>query len=289
MTEYDYSPEAYERFIATQNRVAHWIDHTEQHRREYEPAVPDTPSPDFTWHSTPRLPYSKPLMRHPQNQKYHRHPPLEDDDDDEEDEYLYVPGAPGPMPHPNAAHPYTAFQPFPVPAPITKWHSDPTHRSHRSQRPSRHSSHVNYPHRSSKHFLSSTSSPGYSHPYVYPGPSPLVAATIAPPYAILPKVRSGKELSDMSSSPPTSITGSTSSYPPSPPPPRFSQLGQRGPLIVSPTQANYRPHSSTYSPSSILYANKLPGGTLLNPQILHQKIYTKPSRGHNHNHRHSLG
>ena len=36
MTEYDYSPEAYERYNATQNRIANWVDKTEQHRAEFQ-------------------------------------------------------------------------------------------------------------------------------------------------------------------------------------------------------------------------------------------------------------
>jgi len=46
MTEYDYSPEAYERYRATQNRIANWVDNTEQHRGEFQSgnaALPDLP------------------------------------------------------------------------------------------------------------------------------------------------------------------------------------------------------------------------------------------------------
>lgn len=41
MTEYDYSPEAYERYLATQARIARWVDNTEQHAHEFRaPGVP---------------------------------------------------------------------------------------------------------------------------------------------------------------------------------------------------------------------------------------------------------
>ncbi|KAF9009416.1 hypothetical protein BDQ17DRAFT_1322987 [Cyathus striatus] len=42
MTEYDYSPEAYERYLATQNRIARWVDNTLQHnpRNPFTPATP---------------------------------------------------------------------------------------------------------------------------------------------------------------------------------------------------------------------------------------------------------
>ncbi|KAF9450703.1 hypothetical protein P691DRAFT_440391 [Macrolepiota fuliginosa MF-IS2] len=32
MTEYNYSPDAYERYLATQQRIARWVDNTNQHR-----------------------------------------------------------------------------------------------------------------------------------------------------------------------------------------------------------------------------------------------------------------
>lgn len=35
MTEYDYSPEAYDRYMRTQQRIAQWVDNTEAHRPEF--------------------------------------------------------------------------------------------------------------------------------------------------------------------------------------------------------------------------------------------------------------
>ncbi|KAJ7600034.1 hypothetical protein C8J56DRAFT_1037649 [Mycena floridula] len=43
MTEYDYSPEAMERFMANQQRIAKWVDNTEAHSHEF--IAPDVPSP----------------------------------------------------------------------------------------------------------------------------------------------------------------------------------------------------------------------------------------------------
>jgi len=40
MTEYDYSPEAYERYLSTQQRISRWVDHTQQQ----PPANPFVPS-----------------------------------------------------------------------------------------------------------------------------------------------------------------------------------------------------------------------------------------------------
>jgi hypothetical protein len=60
MTEYDYSPEAYERYLATQNRIARWVDGTLT-------AIPRNPF-------TPATPAGQPLV-------FQREP--DDHDDDE--------------------------------------------------------------------------------------------------------------------------------------------------------------------------------------------------------------
>jgi hypothetical protein len=44
MTEYDYSPEGYQRYMETQNRIARWIDNTEAHHRAFR--VPFGPRSD---------------------------------------------------------------------------------------------------------------------------------------------------------------------------------------------------------------------------------------------------
>ncbi|KAG6816465.1 hypothetical protein H0H87_005825 [Tephrocybe sp. NHM501043] len=36
MTEYDYSPEALERFLSTQDRIARWVVQTEEHRPQFD-------------------------------------------------------------------------------------------------------------------------------------------------------------------------------------------------------------------------------------------------------------
>ncbi|KZP27069.1 hypothetical protein FIBSPDRAFT_319081 [Athelia psychrophila] len=35
MTEYDYSPAAYDKYMRTQNRVSNWVSHTKAHERQY--------------------------------------------------------------------------------------------------------------------------------------------------------------------------------------------------------------------------------------------------------------
>lgn len=46
MTEYDYSPEAYEKYLATQHRIASWVDRTlqEEPRNPFTPATPASPN-----------------------------------------------------------------------------------------------------------------------------------------------------------------------------------------------------------------------------------------------------
>lgn len=58
MTEYDYSPDAYERYLATQQRIARWVDNTSRYRpsnpfvhsptvdsqAEHDSPLPDSPS-----------------------------------------------------------------------------------------------------------------------------------------------------------------------------------------------------------------------------------------------------
>lgn len=45
MTEYDYSPEAYERYLSTQRRIANWVDRTEDCRPQFANAL--APPPDY--------------------------------------------------------------------------------------------------------------------------------------------------------------------------------------------------------------------------------------------------
>lgn len=66
MTEYDYSPEAMERHLATQQRIARWVDNTLEH----SPANPFIPLPGEHAATQPQTPQSQ-----PQPQPYpHPHP-----------------------------------------------------------------------------------------------------------------------------------------------------------------------------------------------------------------------
>ncbi|KAJ7261056.1 hypothetical protein C8J57DRAFT_1336951 [Mycena rebaudengoi] len=68
MTEYDYSEEGYRRFQQTQNRIANWVDKTEQHAPQFKsPFVPrsdvdnafyNQPQPQHSSRRTPQRTYS---------------------------------------------------------------------------------------------------------------------------------------------------------------------------------------------------------------------------------------
>ncbi|KAF8971363.1 hypothetical protein BDZ97DRAFT_1236515 [Flammula alnicola] len=115
MTEYDYSPEAYERHLATQNRIANWVDTTEQHRPQFEHAVGPSAAmrprqPSYDSYSKPkRSPPTSPLRQQYANGGHHwqqqqprqlfvHAPPPPDSESSEE----YGDG-PGPMPLPLAS------------------------------------------------------------------------------------------------------------------------------------------------------------------------------------------
>ena len=77
MTEYDFSPQAYERYLATQNRIANWVDKTEQHRGEFQSA--EEAPPDLTRSGPGPASHSKSKRssssRHPQSKQLVIHPP----------------------------------------------------------------------------------------------------------------------------------------------------------------------------------------------------------------------
>lgn len=152
MTEYDYSPEAYERYLATQTRIANWVDKTEQHRPQFQPAVPSGSPPDpsmrprhpsYDSHSKPKLPYQQ---QQPRQLFIHPPSPESESSDDYGD-------GPGPMPLPNSGmmfplqqqafyhstqpmgHPMISPPPMIMPQPQT--YMMPPHRSSRPHHRSR--------------------------------------------------------------------------------------------------------------------------------------------------------
>ncbi|PPQ62850.1 hypothetical protein CVT24_000544 [Panaeolus cyanescens] len=126
MTEYDFSPEAYERYIATQNRIANWVQKTERHRSEFQHAVPtgQTQQPQQQQqHHSHHQPHSS---SHHQRTPLYITPPAHDDnlsDYSDDDSYDRHHGGPGPMPLRSAPPvlyqhqqqlPHNIYQPHPV-------------------------------------------------------------------------------------------------------------------------------------------------------------------------------
>lgn len=125
MTEYDFSPEAYERYIQTQNRVANWIQHTEEHRQVFEAAAPGAPGvPPVPRRQSPPLPERyrsshRPSPVYPKPAIYHRAPPSSSSS---EDSYVHVAPPqirrPRPPPPPIYAPPPAPFPIQPRPSPV---------------------------------------------------------------------------------------------------------------------------------------------------------------------------
>lgn len=57
MTEYDFSPEAYDRYMHTQQRIASWVDQTEEHRPQFGSATTQS-----SQHYTPPMLNPGPLL-----------------------------------------------------------------------------------------------------------------------------------------------------------------------------------------------------------------------------------
>ena len=176
MTEYDYSPEAYERYLATQTRIANWVDTTESHRREFEPAlnaVPPTaptvkrPAPRPA--PLPMQPYGAPPMG-----PYAVAPPPPRRSPSA-DTYEYGPG-PGPMPLPGGYAPHPAYAPM-LPPGAHQAYLLPAHRSHSHSHSHSHGHHSHghgHPrrHHSQGYYTTAAPpvSPTYAAPYGYPAP-----------------------------------------------------------------------------------------------------------------------
>lgn len=99
MTEYDYSPEAYERYLNTQRRIATWVDKTENCRPQFANALAP-PSDYMPQHddTDPRRPGRR-LQRRRSHHFRSRSPSVDSCSSDEyEYEYSDGPHHPGPMP-----------------------------------------------------------------------------------------------------------------------------------------------------------------------------------------------
>ncbi|GLB36889.1 hypothetical protein LshimejAT787_0311760 [Lyophyllum shimeji] len=81
MTEYDFSPGAYARYLATQRRIADWVDHTEGHRPAFgnaftmQPSMKDVPSvPPSSASHTLLPPPSSQTLRTSRSQNFYPQP-----------------------------------------------------------------------------------------------------------------------------------------------------------------------------------------------------------------------
>ena len=180
MTEYDYSPQAYERYLATQTRIANWVDKTEQHRGEFQSAnsgLPDLtrsgPSsasyPKPKQSSSPRRQLSGPSQP---NQLIIYPPPQESSSSSSSSGYYEGPWpaqiqqpTPGMVLPPMQQHPLSSPPPMMMAPPfVTSPHRVPHHHRHRS-----HDRRRSHSHHSPKYYslASPPLSPGYQ--YTYPG------------------------------------------------------------------------------------------------------------------------
>ncbi|KDR84929.1 hypothetical protein GALMADRAFT_300678 [Galerina marginata CBS 339.88] len=186
MTEYDYSPEGYERFLATQNRIANWVDQTEQSRPQFEhpfqpgsaagPSMrPGNLSYDSHRKLSKRSPPASPTHPYPPQMQQPRqlfpHPPAPGSESS--DDYGDGPG-PMPLQSPGMVFPpqQPAFhpmgQPMLTPPPMMMpptYMTAPHHKSHRHR-----SSHPHSRSRSQQpsvyySMVSPPVSPGYQYAY----------------------------------------------------------------------------------------------------------------------------
>ncbi|KAF8632595.1 hypothetical protein AX15_001801 [Amanita polypyramis BW_CC] len=102
MTEYDYSPEAFERHIATQRRISRWVDNTERHRFEFHTGQEVTPP-------VPPAVYGDDYSANPRRRAASRDPP----------------GRPAHRRHSSSTYPAYGHAPLYASPPITPQHSYP--------------------------------------------------------------------------------------------------------------------------------------------------------------------
>lgn len=112
MTEYDYSPEAYQRYLATQQRISKWVDTAEKSRTQF--ANPFNP-PDTHRPGSP--PASKRSSRRSSRERRHhrRRRSLSYSSESEDERYRGGSRGPGPTPLRSAPGPSGAFPPNQIP------------------------------------------------------------------------------------------------------------------------------------------------------------------------------
>jgi hypothetical protein len=174
MTEYDFSPEAYQRHVANMQRISRWVDQTEHNRSRFaDAAALTTPHPMENPHrreSPQRRPPPLHLPPPGQSYPYPIPPPSIYSSSSEDFVYSGGPRSPGPMP-------MSMYQQPPVPAhgPMMSPHTPRTLSSPNSSLRS--------------HMFS------HGHGYLMPTPPPFNPySAMAPGYVIVPqgKARKGR-------------------------------------------------------------------------------------------------
>ncbi|KAF9015106.1 hypothetical protein BDQ17DRAFT_1320080 [Cyathus striatus] len=198
MTEYDYSPEAYERYMATQHRIANWVDQTEHYRPQFEPAAPGAPPGSVT---LPQHQHQQSSPRH-HTQKGHRPPTMDlyrpydkasPPSSSSSSSFVYPAGSPGPTPYAGPSPIYAqqpAYQTFAPPL-ISPMYSAPIpqKRSHHSKS---HKSRRSHSHHSPTYdYVVATPAPSPAYAYGYPTvpPVPPNMGATSPGYVVLPRSR----------------------------------------------------------------------------------------------------
>jgi hypothetical protein len=142
MTEYDFSPNALERHLATQHRIAQWVENTEQHRDTRQLKSPNVPPSASELGDDDAFPHRPPV-----NHRYMN--PLDGDS-------FTAGGSHGashrhsmpPRPHHTAHNPTMMYAPLPGPIPLDMMgrFSEPPTRpgSYSSQRSQSYDAHTRY-------------------------------------------------------------------------------------------------------------------------------------------------
>jgi len=182
MTEYDFSPEAYQRHFEKMNSISKWVDNTEHYRPEYEDAAALTEGQRHRNRlsrsrsaSRRRAPPPPPLRLPPLELGMHSYEsPYQSPAVPHDMEFAYA-GSPGPMPS------HMVYSAAPQLSLIAPDHHRSSHHDHHSHHSSR--SHSRHRRRSHNHSRSSSISyaPG-SAVYV----PPVSAPAYGPGYVVLP-------------------------------------------------------------------------------------------------------
>jgi len=124
MTEYDFSPEGQQRYLATMRRISSWVDQTENHRSQFANAAalitPESMESSYRRESSTRRPPPPPLNLPPLGHSYPHPPPpprsLSSSSSSSEDfAYANGLGSPGPMPTSTYRPPAPAYGPRALP------------------------------------------------------------------------------------------------------------------------------------------------------------------------------